>query len=584
MPLRFSRHWSIRSVLLTAFCLLILLPYLITGVYYTASMLDQMRSDKNHQLRSDSEQILQDLTSMMEETQRISYLPIVDSDISRILRTQHTTYDTAYYADEVRMEQAIKDATSINPSIFSVVFYTASGDIFQVNHLSSSPLQEDPAWQELARRSNDGCYTAPVQRNPVDIRVLPVIYTLYDSLDDQCIGYARIDYNLDVLLSTCLSRLSSGSCLAVSQDGVMLLDSGNRISSLETAPFDSGHMSFSRLKLDGRTLAGQLAGDEKTRIRFLVYQNADLLGEPAIRRLFLYLFFLGSALVLVLALSYFFIGRIGGSIRDLSLAMDSAQHGETHPLQVQDHALIHTELEGLRESYNAMIHRLNESAQREAAAKLEQKNAAIRVLESQINPHFLYNTLNLIASLAELEHVSTVQTVAVDLASVFRYAIKGDSMVHVEEELKETEAYVEILRMRFPERLSISWDIDPDTLRCMVPKLLLQPLLENSVKYGTEASGGVLTVHVSIRRQDRDLCLTVRDNGPGIRPDRLAALRQQLIDYVPGMSMGDGTSIGLLNVHARTRARFGKPYGVTIGDTQTGCLISILVPWITGDA
>ncbi len=580
MSRHLTRFLSIRHLLLSTFILLILLPYFLTGIYYTASMASQLRYEKEQDMEHNADHVLVCLTNMMQETERISYLPVVDHDLSRILRTRHETYDNAYYTDEIRMESAIKDATSVNANILSVIFYSSYGNVYQVNHLSSAPVPEGEDWLEQSLSAPDRCYVGPVQTNGVSMRVLPVVYALYDSLDNNCIGYARIDYNLDQLLRSCLDSISPNASLAVYQNGTLLYDSGS-LAGREAASSGQSTRQWQarQIRLGDTQCTACLLEHEKTGLQALLYISSDVLSSPAMQRLFLYLLFLALFLLGDLIISAVVIGRIGRSIQDLAQAMDSAKHGERKRLEIAGSVVIQTELDTLRQSYNAMISRLTESAEREAAAILEQKNTQIRVLESQINPHFLYNTLNLIASLAELEHQTAIQTVAVDMARVFRYAIRGSSMVTLEEELRETEAYTEIVRLRFPERLTIEVHADPDTISCMVPKLLLQPLLENSVKYGMESSVNLLHVIIRISRMAGDVLIRVQDDGPGIRRDRLSGLRSRLRDYVPGMSQGDGTSIGLLNVHARVRARFGSPYGVMIEDVPSGCAVSILLPW-----
>ena len=571
-----SRYWSVRNLLVTVCCFMILLPYVLTGAYYIVSMMKQLEYGKQLQLQNSMENMDSLLADVLEETRRISCLPMMDPDISRILRAQYDADDTTYHKDQVWMERVLRDVISVNPAILSVAFYSTAGSVYYASHSSSVRDAEDPAWMALVGQAEDGCHVAPVRRNQSGDLVLPVSYALYDSLSDECIGYAQMDYSVDALLSSCRTWMNNVPELAVLCEQTILYDSGGLVDSAEELTLMEDVAEHVRLK--GRDYLGLLSVDSRTGLCFFVYQNADVFSSNIMQSIMLYLALLGMMLILAMAVSFFFIGRISNSIRDLSMAMDNAQHGEIRQLQVEDHILIHTELEGLRQSYNAMITRLHESAEREAAARLEQKNAEIRMLESQIHPHFLYNTLNLIASLAELEHVPSVQTIAENLAFILRYAVRGDSMVSISEMLREAEAYVGILRMRYPDRLSVTTEVQPEVMECMVPKLILQPILENSVKYCAESRSRTLRIAIRILAEDGQVRLQVEDNGPGIRPDRLRQLRAQISEYEPDKSLEGGSSIGLINVHARIRSRFGVPYGLEIPDTDTGCVIDVRIP------
>ncbi|MDD3411702.1 MAG: histidine kinase, partial [Eubacteriales bacterium] len=228
---------------------------------------------------------------------------------------------------------------------------------------------------------------------------------------------------------------------------------------------------------------------------------------------------------------------------------------------------------------NSMIDRLTLSAKREYTARVEQKNIAMRVLESQINPHFLYNALNLIASLAQLSHQDSIRSVSISLASILRYSIKGGSIVTLEEELSQTSHYINIIKLRFPDRIIIHTNIDSALLPCHVPKLLLQPLLENSCKYATDTAALTVIMEITIRAAGDGMLLTIADNGPGIPPDKLEEIQKRLANYDDNTQLDEEMkSLGLINVHARVRAHFGKPYGLTVASSENGCAVSIALP------
>lgn len=231
-------------------------------------------------------------------------------------------------------------------------------------------------------------------------------------------------------------------------------------------------------------------------------------------------------------------------------------------------------------SYNALVERLTQSAQQQYDLRLEQQRAMMRALENQVNPHFLYNSLNLIASLTQLGEMDTIYMVTLNLADVMRYCIKGNSLVTLEEELCQTEKYIFIMGKRFPDRLQISMHAEPALNICIVPKLLLQPLIENSVIYGLDSGAGCLHVNVDVHRENGDLVMIVEDNGPGIAPPKLEDILQRIEAFNASKINRDeqNGSIGLFNVHARVYARYGAGYGVTICSHAGGCKVTVRLP------
>lgn len=580
--------FSVRHMLMLAFLFLILVPYLITSVYFTLSMSSQIQYESASTLAADSNTMLYSLDTLLSETQRVAYLHLVDQDIARILQTPHQQYDLAYYTDERTMQSAIKHATSLNTSMLAVTFYSSLGTTYQVNHITNVHLVEEQSWFDLAAHSADGYYVTPVQKDGMSLSVLPVVYALNNSLDNACIGYVRIDYDLNRHLSGALRQLSAGVSVALFQDDTLLLDTGGRIQDLQSlgSALEQARPirdDVVQLDLGGCTCALRSGYHENTRMRIVAYQPLQLRSHPAMQRIGACLVILAVMLCIDLLFSWMIARQIGSSINELSYAMDNAQHGQNELLPVTQSALVKSELDQLRSSYNSMINRITASAQREYEARVEQKNIAMRVLESQINPHFLYNSLNLIASLAQLAHQETLRSVAISLAAMLRYSIKGGSIVRLEEELMQTKHYINIIKLRFPDRIVIRQKVDPDLLPCYVPKLLLQPLLENACKYGTESAALMVVIEVTVRAQADNLLVMVADNGPGIPEDKLAELRERIAQYSPGDSSANeqARSIGLMNVHARVRARYGEPYGVTIESSGQGCTISILLPRTT---
>jgi two-component sensor histidine kinase len=184
------------------------------------------------------------------------------------------------------------------------------------------------------------------------------------------------------------------------------------------------------------------------------------------------------------------------------------------------------------------------AAERRAAAYREQAQAAeLRALRYQVNPHFLFNTLNSLSSLVLAQRTQEAEKMIMNLATFFRTSLTGDPSedVMLAEELRLQRLYLDIETVRFPERLNVSIVVLASLRTACVPGLILQPLIENAVKYGVARARRPVTISVTAAERDRKLILTIEDDGDPIEVD----------------DVSHGTGVGLANVRDRLAARFG---------------------------
>jgi len=240
------------------------------------------------------------------------------------------------------------------------------------------------------------------------------------------------------------------------------------------------------------------------------------------------------------------------------------------------------EMAELAEDLNALITEFEERSRRLFATtnrmyemELEKRSAEVSFLKSQINPHFLYNSLEIIQGICMKNHVTDGAEVANALGRIFRYSIKGENVVSFREELEVTRAYVNIQRARFPHKAEVLYGIQPETLEMPVIKMILQPLVENAFSHAVEKSVTKVTLYIASARIGEELVLTVQDDGPGIPPETLAELKAAL-DNEQVVRTG---SIGLVNVHLRIRLYYGPAYGLTLESTPgEGTKVTLRLP------
>lgn len=249
----------------------------------------------------------------------------------------------------------------------------------------------------------------------------------------------------------------------------------------------------------------------------------------------------------------------------------------------------HDEFQYLNRSFNMMIERIQELLEtvstlkyKEVSLQLREKEAMIKALQSQIDPHFLYNSLDIIKSMAYLEDMPEIVKMARSLADFYRYTAKDtDSMVKLEDELAQLKYYLSIIHVRFPGTFRSQFSVNDKFMDCLIPKLIIQPLVENAVKFAIEPKEGKGSIIVNAFDDRNDLVIEVADNGPGIRPDRLAEINGMLAQLTENAQHGYGRqqSLGIANVHARIVLQYGNQYGVSMDSFEgRGTVVSIRLP------
>jgi two-component system LytT family sensor kinase len=207
---------------------------------------------------------------------------------------------------------------------------------------------------------------------------------------------------------------------------------------------------------------------------------------------------------------------------------------------------------------------VQEKERQEEQLKALATEAELKALKAQINPHFLFNTLNTIAELIHADSDRAEATVE-RLAEMFRYVLNGSErgLVPLEEELAFLDDYLEIERVRFGDRLRVTRSIPPETLDLLVPSLVLQPLVENTVRHGLGADGSI-SLGIDIRTDGVQAVIAISDQGPGMPT---------------GHRIGEGPGHGLQNVDQRLRKTYGEEYGLEISANQPqGTIVTLSMP------
>jgi two-component system sensor histidine kinase YesM len=233
----------------------------------------------------------------------------------------------------------------------------------------------------------------------------------------------------------------------------------------------------------------------------------------------------------------------------------------------------------IEKSFNSMCRKLEEYIRSVYISHLKMKTSELKALQAQINPHFMFNTLESIRLTALTNDDKKTAKMIHILGNLFRWNIRTKEMIiTVSDELEYLESYVELQKIRYAGRFGLLVTVAPELRRFGIPKLLLQPLVENAIHHGIGGRPGGETILVEGRRDGETVKLAVEDHGAGIPQDKLAELRHA-IALATDADDEDIYNIGLRNVHQRIRLLFGEPFGLELTSTvEKMTIVTIVIP------
>ncbi|SDN88952.1 cache domain-containing sensor histidine kinase [Alkalicoccus daliensis] len=443
-------------------------------------------------------------------------------------------------------------------------------------------LTEYPEWRNEINRESKGEFEllpthVTAYSSGTEEQVISFVRNIYTIPQRERIGAMKIDMNInrfsDLLQFDRDNTLQEHLQLFVVDEGENLIFS-NRLayegSELPDAPDVNAIMTGDNT-FASTTYPSEYTGWE-TRIAiddaFFLYERNQIIGFIATSGLI--------AVLLTALASYFIASTITRPMHRLVSKMKRVEEGELNERMEADGS---PEIAVLSRGYNRMLTSIDRLISEVYEAKLTEKNAKIAALQAQINPHFLYNTLNVMKAIGRARGVTEVAEISSSLAELFKYNMnQSDQLVSLEAEKMHIEHYMRIQKHRFPNRYTLHTDI-PEALRhALIPKLMIQPQVENSIQHGLKnlTSGG--HIWLSAFEEEGALIIEIKDNGCGIEEARLTQVRQSL-DASRIVDIDPDLGLGIVNTHMRLKLMFGETYGVSIqSELHQGTKVQLRMP------
>lgn len=294
-----------------------------------------------------------------------------------------------------------------------------------------------------------------------------------------------------------------------------------------------------------------------------------------VQYILMYLAFLVLALILAHYMSRSITNRISSVIHQMS----KVRKGSLSPMESP---VYHDEIGDLIDTYNYMTRKMDQLMADQAKAAEELRIAEFHSLQAQINPHFLYNTMDMINWLAQQGRTDDVSTAVQSLSRFYKLILsRKQSISTIAQETEHATIYLEIQNMRYHNSISFVSDIPDELMEYQIPKLTLQPLIENAVLHGIlEKDDKTGTIVLTGWIEDTSIVLLISDDGVGIPSEKLSAILSG-----NGNSTSGGTNIAVYNTHRRLQILYGSDYGLTYSSTPgSGTEVEIRIPAIRKSA
>jgi two-component system sensor histidine kinase YesM len=403
------------------------------------------------------------------------------------------------------------------------------------------------------------------------------------------IGYLKIDVDVAVmrdLLGLSDPPARGGQVLLVADGGRVIYDSaggltGQQVEGLSLAAADHEQ---GRRQWRGRAYLYAAQRSAHTQwTTWVLIPVASITGEVQRTGLVVLVLCIGAVL-LIGAILYIVTRRVTRPLERMARTMARIEQGEFGvrvPITPT-----RDEVGRLSRVFNTMLDSLERLITQVYEAQLREKDAQLLALQTQINPHFLFNTLNSMRALSRKRQAEAVATIAESLAELFRYSMSNwNEPVPLHEELAHVTNYVTIQRARFGARFTFDCDVPAELMGASVVKLSLQPLVENAIAHGLDRRRDGLAVVVRACCDETALHIEVADNGYGIDAQTLARLEETLAYPLAtaGLPTAD-VGIGIVNIDRRMKLLFGERFGVVIHvDRDIGTTVTLHLPYHSGE-
>lgn len=581
---------SIFNKILFSIIILILLPLLFTiGFTYSKVLTLSQAEFEKYSLES-VKQIEHSLSAYFKQMDALTYTIVANDTVQEYLSFPEQGYELEkiqaiqkirFFENNIRYDNAYNTIVVI--SGLNKELYSSYGYFSNLDH--EYDFINNP-YTEMINEGNTPVLYLGTHLNEAafyEKMVLSLIRGIHSTADNRLLGYLylNIDYSIfDNIINNVV--FSDGNDLQI-LDGGKIIYSTNSDNVLKLA--DSGlYKAVSAaeegsmfLKIDGIQYFLTYTTMDKTGWKVVSLHSMASYNNKAFKLIRFIIAISAIGLIISIIIAVLISLAITRPVKNLISLMKKI---ENEDFDVHFSIKSKDEIATLGNVFNSMVKRIRDLIKRVYKSGLMEKDAVIYALQSQINPHFLYNTLQSISNIAQLENVPDISTMCRCLSSMFRYSMETKRrFVMLYDEVEHVRNFFYLQSIQYNDRLKFSINIPDEYLSIRVPRFILQPLVENSVLHGIypKPSGG--EIRISALKDDENLRITVEDDGVGIEGEKLKEILENINEDI---SDGEGLGskfLALNNVNKRLVLNYGKEYALKIESGEgAGTRVTIIIP------
>ncbi|WP_277678352.1 sensor histidine kinase [Gracilibacillus dipsosauri] len=576
---------KVKYKLLGIFILVTAIPILLVGAYLNFGTREIVLSNTMNEVEANADKMEMRLKSIIKRVINISDLIYINQDLKTFLAGQYDSPLEVYNA--YNQYPVFDDYLTYYEEIEKIQFFMKKDIITDSHFIYANKVIQNQHWYQNALMKRGRLTWLYMQDHWTSKKYLALTRTVFDH-ENQPLGVLVIYISPDILKSV-VEGVSYNTFITLDNKRIVYNQNiallGRHANFYQNRNADIGNYVMDKtineetVKINVHSFRPEKSLDNTIQIATQVPIDG-IIHEPNTIFTRGFLISLG-ALSISLILIGFFTNSFHKRIQQLRRAMFQVAKGNFHITQeMKGHDEIkdvYKDLQTTSESVQKIIDEVYIHKIKEETWKRKQKEMDFKMLASQINPHFLYNTLEMIRMKAILNKDPEVAKVIKMLSKMMRSSLKRtDQSIPLSEEVALIENYLEIQKLRFGEHLSYKMEIDENILSYKITPLLIQPLVENAIIHGLEMKEEPGMLRIRIQEDGDDILVEVNDNGVGISLEKLNELNNRMKDQD---YQSNGNSIGLHNVHQRISLLYGDKYGIRMDSVEgSGTTMSMNLP------
>lgn len=573
------KNWQLRNKIIAAFIIGIIVPLTIVGFlsYFITSRI--VKRNINDYILQTLEQANSNLNTIVDDVNDLSLFIIGDEDVRNLLKYRVDNYDSDYILKN-RVGNYFLNLCNSKIYIRSISLIDNDGKEYQygsqVANTDINFIKENTA--------EGGSYTISpnLVQNYLDVGEKTVIAfsrQINDVKTFKKIGLVSIDIDQNYIngIYKYLKLRNTGEMVLINKDGSVI--SSNSIVKVPKDTFSKENMKilsqntagYFRKEIEGKDMLIAYNTSKKTGWKIVqIVPYDDVMRDGIYLRNFTIIIAIIFSIVAVIV-SIRFASYITGSLYKLIDAMAEVEKGR-FDLKVE--VEFDDEVGKLGKGFNHMIKKIEQLIDEVYKTEIKEKEAQISALQSKINPHFLYNTLDTIHWIGRMEEAPRTSEMIQALSDLFRLSLgKDEYIIKIEDEKEYLKNYVLIQKIRYEDQVDIEMDIDLDIYQYSIVKMILQPIVENALIHGMEDMEKKGRIKISGYKEGENIIFCITDNGRGMDE----SVVNQILDEENKKTKG----LGIKNVDDRIKLYFGKKYGLDIkSQINKGTVVQITIPAI----